>query len=213
MLSHLDDSKPHTYPSDFRARVEARARTLRGRRRAAGLGIAAIAVLVLGISGLFPHALTGSDDLDRTIVAGSGEALGDSSGAAAGDPAPHLAGRSLLGGEFDLRSQRGHPVLVAFTASWCRPCIDDLPELAAFAERNPDAVLVAVVMTDDRSDASRLFEDTAAEWAVLDDADGKISARFGFTGVPAYVIIEPNGTVGGTIIGSANPHQLEALIG
>jgi len=128
-----------------------------------------------------------------------------------GEPAPALAGSSLLGGEFDLSKQRGRHVVIALMASWCAPCIEDLPLLVEFAEGRPDVAMVSVAMGDDASAVTDLFEAAGGSWALLDDADGALTERLGFNGVPAYVIVEPGGTIGGTVFGSISTEQLEEL--
>jgi len=128
-----------------------------------------------------------------------------------GAPAPPLAGPSLLGGDFDLSAHRGRHVVVSFTATWCVPCVNDLPTLVDFAERHPGIVMVSVAMDDRPTSVAQLFRDAGASWALLDDPGGELSRRFGFTGVPAYVIIEPDGTLGGTIAGSVDVGWLDDI--
>lgn len=76
MLNHLDDPKPHTFPSDFRGLVRSRGRSIRARRRATVLATAVITTVVLGAAGLYARALTRIDDVDRITVAGTGVPVG-----------------------------------------------------------------------------------------------------------------------------------------
>jgi thiol-disulfide isomerase/thioredoxin len=43
---------------------------------------------------------------------------------------------------------RGHPVLVSFWATWCRPCVEELPELVALQQSAQDPVHVVAVSLD-----------------------------------------------------------------
>jgi thiol-disulfide isomerase/thioredoxin len=46
-----------------------------------------------------------------------------------GQPAPALDLATLDGGRASLGALRGHPVLINFWTSWCRPCRDEMPQI------------------------------------------------------------------------------------
>jgi cytochrome c biogenesis protein CcmG, thiol:disulfide interchange protein DsbE len=48
-----------------------------------------------------------------------------------------------------LASYRGHPVLLNFWASWCGPCIEELPSLLQLHRDMPNLVILAVSIDDD----------------------------------------------------------------
>ena len=56
-----------------------------------------------------------------------------------GDLAPEIALPDTEGSLHRLSQHRGRPVLVNFWASWCGPCIEEMPELARFAARHADS--------------------------------------------------------------------------
>lgn len=61
------------------------------------------------------------------------------------------------GGELELATLRGQPLLVNFWATWCPPCIEELPLIDAFFRRQSTAGWRVVGLAIDRPDAVRRF--------------------------------------------------------
>jgi len=75
-------------------------------------------------------------------------------------PLPDLEIPLIGGGSFDLQSARGKILLLDFWASWCAPCLEELPRLQALWEREKERGLVAVAINAQETDelASRTAE-------------------------------------------------------
>ncbi len=95
-------------------------------------GIAALGARVV----LFGGALF----LLVTIVTGQGGMLEK------GGPAPPLHLTSYDGKHWDLSVFEGRPVVVNFWATWCPPCMAELPHFARTAQERDDVVLVGVAV-------------------------------------------------------------------
>jgi len=65
--------------------------------------------------------------------------------------APSLTVVTLDGKNFDLAAERGHVVLVHFWATWCAPCIKEMPALEAFYERYRARGVEVIAMSEDRT--------------------------------------------------------------
>ena len=77
------------------------------------------------------------------------------------DPlAPELRGRApdfeladAAGKKWSLRALRGRPVLVSFWATWCPPCVREMPSLDALARRLGDRAAILAVSVDENWEA------------------------------------------------------------
>lgn len=75
-----------------------------------------------------------------------------------GEPAPSVAIARLDGGTLTVPDDfRGQPVLVNVWASWCGPCIEEMPELDRFAKSQGDGGTQVVGIALDEAEAVRAF--------------------------------------------------------
>jgi len=68
-----------------------------------------------------------------------------------GASTPVLTAVTLDGKSFDLSALRGHVVLVHFWATWCTPCIKEMPALEAFYEHYRTRGVEVIAMSEDRT--------------------------------------------------------------
>ena len=92
----------------------------------------------------------------------------------------------------------GRPVLVNLWASWCRPCIEEMPELDRFArEQGDNGVQVVGIALDDAEAVRAFLERIPVRYAIALDAPGPADAgvRLGNPrGVLPYtVLLSPDG--------------------
>ncbi len=111
-----------------------------------------------------------------------------------GKVAPTFATRDLEGTAIRLASYRGKTVVLNFWASWCVPCRKEFPLLAS-AAATPDVVVLGVVYNDSVDNARAFMRDHGGTWPGLKD-DGAIAKAYRVgPGVPATIVIGPNGKV------------------
>jgi thiol-disulfide isomerase/thioredoxin len=100
-----------------------------------------------------------------------------------------------------LSTEAGHYVLVHFWASWCKPCREELPELAAWAKAHPGIVFIPISLDDRAADAAGFLKANDLHVPVLmGSVDQAMS--LGVRGLPTTLIIDPQGQVVRTMVGS-----------
>lgn len=114
----------------------------------------------------------------------------------AGDPAPNVLGVNRTGEEVKVSDYSGRVVAVTFWASWCGPCMRELPLLEKLQQAAGDRVRVVAVNIEDRQkfrDAARAMFDW--KLTVAHDPTKERRAAFGVSGVPHLVIISKDGVI------------------
>ena len=99
-----------------------------------------------------------------------------------------------------LQSLKGKPVLVHFWASWCPPCLPELPQIIEFAARmKPAGWTVLAVSTDSKPEAARAAlpkgQALPENFKVVYDVDSKAADAFGSYVFPESYWIDPEGRI------------------
>jgi len=91
------------------------------------------------------------------------------------------------------------PMHVVFIATWCRPCMDQIPKLADLEDRwKPDGYRLFLVAVATRQTPDRLRELLAKgplPGRLLFDAKGEVAAAFGAATIPAEVLVDRSGRI------------------
>jgi thiol-disulfide isomerase/thioredoxin len=127
--------------------------------------------------------------------------------------APAFRLPALDGGEVALSELRGRPVVVDFWATWCPPCIRQIPVLNSFHEAHGDAVEVLGIAVDvqGRSVVAPFAAEHGIRYRVL-LGDEALAQRYGAFGFPTLFFIDAEGRVDSVHTGVASVEELEAAL-
>ena len=137
----------------------------------------------------------------------------------AGETAPPLTVEQLLkapeGTVANWQSLKGKAVVLEFWATWCAPCVEQIPHWNALAEKFKGRPIqfIAIGYEDPELIAAFLQQRPMAGWIALDPA-GTTFQAYGAESVPHTVLVDAKGTVRGiTSLQQLTEADLEALLG
>jgi thiol-disulfide isomerase/thioredoxin len=119
-----------------------------------------------------------------------------------GDIPPAYVGKTLSGNTVNLSSLRGDVVVISFWATWCRYCMQELPEWAGMqAVAAKHGLHMQVIGIDYREPdhvfyrATHVLAPRAPGLILTSDPYGKIGKLYGVSAVPVLVMLHSNGKV------------------
>ena len=118
-------------------------------------------------------------------------------GVEVGADAPKFESKDVDGAPVRLEDLRGRVVVLNFWASWCTPCLTELPLLDALHGRlaAETAMVLAVNVDTQRGPALGAIRKLKLSLPVALDPKGAVVAQFGPPGLPATYVIGPDGTL------------------
>jgi thiol-disulfide isomerase/thioredoxin len=119
-----------------------------------------------------------------------------------------LAGTTAKGADFVWDAYRGKVVIVDFWATWCGPCIREMPNVKAFYEKQVDRGfdIVGISLDKDQEALAQYLEENRIAWDTLaGDDTQELASKYGVRGIPTMMLVDREGKV------VAVAHNLAAL--
>ena len=129
-----------------------------------------------------------------------------------GRTAPHLAIQLSNGGHVDVSDYKGRPVVVNFWASWCGPCVQEVPVLSDGQLRNPQVEFLGAAMQDSSGGVQAFEQNHPHSYPVGLITEGTYQS-YGVIGPPVTVFIDEQGLVAATFSGPLDSQTLDHYLG
>jgi len=129
---------------------------------------------------------------------------------------PSIKTTTLDGKPYDLASQRGKWVIVNYWATWCVPCIKEMPDISKFVSTHKDKVSAIGLAYDDSdpADIKAFLVKHPVSYPVAQVTLDKPLKDFDEPrGLPTTWLISPDGKVAKRFVGTVNEASLGAAIG
>ncbi len=127
---------------------------------------------------------------------------------------PQLQVETLDGGRFDLQSHRGRWVVINYWATWCAPCLKELPDLSAFNTARDDVEVIGLAFEEiDPAEMRAFLKQRPVSYPIALIDVYQPPADFSVPrGLPMTYLIDPQGAVTRRFLGPVTSAELATEI-
>lgn len=122
--------------------------------------------------------------------------------------------KDLSGKEISLSDYKGKVVLVNFWATWCAPCIHEMPTLEKLYQTYKDSgfqIIGLTISSKEKQVPAKILK-AGVTYPILLNADAAVGLYGGFNSIPHTFIINRDGVIVKTIVGARSYEVFEAEI-
>lgn len=123
-----------------------------------------------------------------------------------GEEMRDFTSKTVDGADFTLSDNKGKVIMLNFWATWCGPCVEEMPAFPRLVEKyGDDLVIVTVNIGEDAKTVGNFLDENGyTTFTVLLDEDYAISDLYPSEGIPYTVIIDREGTISAIKLGADN---------
>jgi peroxiredoxin len=127
--------------------------------------------------------------------------------------APDFILKNHAGKQFALKELRGKVVFLNFWATWCPPCIEEMPAIEKLHRdlEKEGLVILAVNFQESPERVRDFFREHNLTFTALLDRDGKVFELYQAWALPVSIVINKRGEIVGRAMGSKDWYSEEAL--
>lgn len=142
-----------------------------------------------------------------SVFTACGNAAGNPAELNKGDKAPDFTAELVDGTEFKLSDHNDDVILLNFFASWCGPCMREMPAFEMLKNDGySNLAILCVNCAEDKATVDELVKSQGYTFPIAYDEDESISAKYPTEGIP-YTLIIKNGVIKKTFIGAASAEE------
>ena len=120
-----------------------------------------------------------------------------------------FTGETVSGEKFTLSDQKGKVILLNFWATWCGPCVGELPAFPRLVEKyGDDLCLVTVNCGEDKETVESFLSENGYAFTALLDTDYAISDIYPTDGIPYTLIFDRDGKISHIQLGAGDADEM-----
>lgn len=107
---------------------------------------------------------------------------------------------------------KGKPMVINFWATWCPPCVGEMPELQKFKEKNPAIDLHLVSIQEDSETVKEFLKEQNLKLNPILDSTGKIAQQYRINAIPTTLVVNTQGVIIYRKTGPVTASELEKVL-